>query len=75
MRGYLGERERIRVFGRWKVVERRTLRALWECTCCDCQHGCAARMRKMRRNTYALESGLCGFIGLLVALAGLGGTT
>jgi hypothetical protein len=30
LRGYFGERERTRVFGRWKVVERRTLRALWE---------------------------------------------
>lgn len=32
-RGYFGARERVRVFGRWKVVEVRTLRTLCELTC------------------------------------------
>lgn len=33
LRGYLGERESVRVFGRWKVVLKRTLRTLCELTC------------------------------------------
>ena len=32
-RGYLGERESRSVFGRWKVVDNRTLRTLCELTC------------------------------------------
>lgn len=35
LRGYLGARESWRVLGRWKVVDRRTLRTLWELTCRD----------------------------------------
>lgn len=35
LRGYLGERERVRVFGRWKEVDVRTLRDLCELTCCE----------------------------------------
>ena len=30
LRGYLGERESWRVFGRWNVVDRRTLRTFLE---------------------------------------------
>lgn len=33
LRGYLGERESVRVFGRWKEVDLRTLCALCELTC------------------------------------------
>jgi hypothetical protein len=33
LRGYLGARDRTRVLGRWKVVERRTLVFLCEWTC------------------------------------------
>lgn len=33
LRGYLGERERVRVFGRWNEVLVRTLRTLCELTC------------------------------------------
>jgi hypothetical protein len=33
LRGYLGERESVRVLGRWKVVLVRTLRTLCELTC------------------------------------------
>lgn len=36
-RGYLGARERVRVFGRWKVVDLRTLCVLCELTCYEKQ--------------------------------------
>lgn len=35
LRGYLGARESVRVFGRWKEVDVRTLRTLCELTCCE----------------------------------------
>lgn len=35
LRGYLGARESVRVFGRWKLVLVRTLRTLCELTCSE----------------------------------------
>lgn len=42
-RGYFGDLDRTRVFGRWKVVDRRTFRAFLPWTYMDSQHECCAK--------------------------------
>ena len=73
LRGYLGERESWRVFGRWKVVERRTLRTFCEWTW---KKGIWVRSCRMERVfieglAYTSQSRLRCVVGLCAGLASL----